>query len=165
VIQISRRLSKQLRSVLRQSIVEQSSPAVWPVLHCQTDGSLLTVQAHANGVAVRFQQSSDQPSDTIAFSSSVLKDLEASQDHQVTLETIGAGKGQAKWQDSSGPHTLDFESIPLQKVGKFPEAPTDLVAAPVRFLPALADAEKVTASLAVRFALNVRARRITSLTD
>jgi len=154
VIQISRRLAKQLRSVLRQSIVEQSSPATWPLLHCQADGSLLTIQAQASGVAVRLQQPSSQSSGTIAFSSSVLKEFEARQDGMVTLETATDGTGQAKWQDGSCPHTLEFEAIPPQKAGKFPEPPSDFVVAKEGLLAALADAGEVTASIAARFALN-----------
>jgi len=154
VIQISRRLAKQVRSVLRQSTAEQTSPATMPLLHCQTDGSLLIIQAQANGVAVRFQQSSNQPLSSIAFSATVLKEFEAKQDGMVALDTIADGKGRAKWQDGSGPHTLDFVTTPPQKIGKFPEPPTDLVAANDGLLAALADAGEVTAPIAVRFALN-----------
>jgi len=154
VIQISRRLAKQLRSVLRQSIVEQSSPVAWPLLLCQADGSLLTIHAQGNGVGVRLQQPSSQPPDAIAFSSVVLKELEARQDGMVSLETIAHGQGQAKWQDGSGPHTLDFVTTLPEKIAKFPELPADLVPAQDGLLGALADAAEVTAPIAVRFALN-----------
>jgi len=124
------------------------------LLHCETDGSLLTIQAQANGVAVQLQQPSGQPPDTIAFSSSVLKEFEARQDGIVLLDIIANGKGQAKWQDGAGPHTLDFVSTPPQKIGKFPDSPSELVPAKAGVLTALADAGEVTAPIAVRFALN-----------
>jgi len=125
-----------------------------PLLHCQTDGSLLTLQAQANGVAVQFQQASNQPPSSIAFSATVLKEFEAKQDGMVSLDTIADGNGQAKWQDGSGPHTLDFVTTPPHKIGKFPEPPSDLVPAKDGFLAVLADAGEVTAPIAVRFALN-----------
>ena len=110
MIQISRTLARQLRSVIRRSIVEQESRSEWPMLLCRSDGKTLCLYTHGNGVGVLYRVSTEQPANAIAFRSYVLKEFEGRKGELLTLEQSAPGKGCAKWHDGPCPHVLEFET-------------------------------------------------------
>jgi hypothetical protein len=153
VIEIPRALARQVRAVLRRSVVEQEPRGEWPLLLCRADARGLCLQAQRNEVALCYQAPGKQEADTLAFRASLLEEFDGRGKEPVTLEAVELGKGRARWIDGSVPRQLDFETVTPDSVPAFPALPRQWTPLPASFLQALDEAGRTTAKESVRYAL------------
>src|SRR5262245_53438851 len=85
VIEIPRALARQLRAVLRRSVMEGRSD--WPLVLCRTEESGLTLEAGPGDVAVRYEHEGRHEPAAIAFRASVLAEFEGRND-AVSLDQV-----------------------------------------------------------------------------
>jgi hypothetical protein len=155
LIELTRALARQFRTVLRRSLLEQEPRPSCPLVQCRAGDDGLTLQARCIDMALRYHQSGKRPADAIAFPATVLAEFEGRAESPVVLEQVAAGKGRARWDDGGVPRSLDFETASDQKdAAAFPETPTSLVPMPEGFLQALEEATRTAAKLSTRYALS-----------
>jgi hypothetical protein len=151
VIEITRRLARQLRAVLRKAVPQGAGRLPRPplALHANPDG--LRVRAHQRDVAVEYRQPGTRPADTIALPSEALDDLEGAREAVVLLEKVGEGSVQARWEDDGLPQVRDYRVPDLANLPPFPEPPRKLAPMEPGFLDALHEATRTAAREGVRY--------------
>jgi hypothetical protein len=150
VIEMTCRLARQLRAVLRKAVPQGAGRVPRPplVLHAGPEG--LRVRAHQRDVAVEYQQPGTRPADTFALPGEALDDFEGARDAMVLLEKVGEGSIQAKWEDGGLPQVRDYRAPDLANLPPFPEPPRRLVPMEPGFLDALHEATRTAAREGVR---------------
>jgi hypothetical protein len=151
VIEMTRRLARQLRAVLRKAVPQGAGRLPRPplALHANPDG--LRVRAHQRDVAVEYRQSGTRPADTFALPGEALDDLEGAREAVVLLEKVGEGSVQARWEDAGLPQARDYRAPDLANLPPFPESPRKQVPMEPGFLDALHEATRTAAREGVRF--------------
>jgi hypothetical protein len=144
MLELSRQLLRQFRTVLRRSLVDQEPRGLWPLLLASAGPDGLVLQASQHDLAVCFHQPGDRLPATLAFRSTILADLEGRDDTPAVLETVGPGQGQARWEEKGQPRLLDFETVPPDSVPPLPELPRRMAPSPVTLLLALDEAARTT---------------------
>src|SRR5262249_4325450 len=91
VIEMTRRLARQLRAVLRKAVPSGAGRVPRPPLVLHADREGLRVRAHQRDIAVEYQQPGSSPDETLALPGQVLDDLEGARDAVVRLEKISEG--------------------------------------------------------------------------
>jgi hypothetical protein len=154
VLEISRCLARQLRAVLRRSVVEQDPRGEWPLLVCRAGARGLLLQAHRGDLAVRYQEPGERPTAGLAFRASLLAEFKGRRGDPVALEPTGPGKGRARWDEGGVPRTVEFDTLAPDTVPGPPAFPREWTPMPPGFLPALAEATQTTNRDPGRFALS-----------
>lgn len=148
MIQIPCLLIKQLRAVLRKSVV--SGKAKLPViLQGSRDG--LSIRAQNAQAGVEYHLPGRQDTDTISLDYSALEDFAGSTTAPVTLEAIGRVV-RVSWTHGKVPQVKEYESAGLEQVTA-PESPKNWAIQDARLLQALGDAAGATSDNAARYAL------------
>ena len=80
MLELSRQLLRQFRTVLRRSLVDQEPRGLWPLLLASAGPDGLVLQASQHDLAVCFHQPGDRLPATLAFRSTILADLEGRDD-------------------------------------------------------------------------------------
>jgi hypothetical protein len=153
MIEISRTLARQLKAVLRKAVPAgaprgQRTPLV---LHAGRDG--LRVCAHHPEVAVAYHLPEPRPPDVIALPGAALDDFEGGKDTAVTLENVGPGSVQARWDDAGVPQAREYAAPDVETLPPFPEEPGRKFPVDTALLKALDDAAHTAAREGVRFAV------------
>jgi hypothetical protein len=147
VIEITRKLARQVRAVFRR-IVRHGSIS----FHTSSEGLQVRL-AHADG-AVEYHEPASFRSEVIVLPLDALADFEGRTDAPVTLESSGPGHVLARWQDGSVPQVKEYEAEAANKLPKFPDAPERMAAVEPAFLKALDEALHSASRDAVRYATN-----------
>jgi hypothetical protein len=108
-----------------------------------------------------YQQPGKSAAETLFLPADVLADIQG-KDGSATLETIGDGKGEARWDDAGVPRCRPFNTAKPDRMPDVPAMPKHFQSLEPAFLHALAEAARTTAHDGVRFALTriqVRGRR------
>ena len=153
MIEMTRRLVRQLRAVLRKAVPLGAGRVPRPPLVLHADKEGLRVRAHQLDIAVEYHQPGSRPVETLALPGQILDDVEGARDTVVRLEKNGDDNVQAKWDDGAVPQVRDYQVLDLANLPPFPEAPKKLVAMEADFLTALHEASRTAAPASVRFAV------------
>ena len=153
MIQLTRALARQLRSVLRKSVWAAAPRGIRPpvVLRAERDG--LRVCASDPEVAVEYHQPGSYPPEVLAVAAEVLDDCEGRTDAAVTLERVGTGTVQARWEDKGVPQVKDYPARDVENLPALPELPAPWTALDSGLVRALADAATIAPRQHVRYAL------------
>lgn len=147
MIQISRILARQLRSVLRKV---GAGRLVRPLLElCSHDG--LGIRAQLYDLAIEYHLPGPNDHDTILLPWEALADFMGRRDEPVTLEKIDDDAVQASWHDAGIPRTKRY---PIEKSSQppFPGVPSQSARLDPAFLKALHDASLCVARDEIRYA-------------
>jgi hypothetical protein len=99
LIEISRALARQLRTVLRRTLLDQETRTAWPPLLFRSTANGLTVSAGLGDIAVAYHHAAPGSPAVFAFSASVLAQFEGRTDTPVLLEPVTERAGQARWTE------------------------------------------------------------------
>lgn len=150
MIQLPRSFFRQLRTVLRRAFSRVHSPVVF-----QSGSNGISVRCQQEGVAVAYHSNDRQGvAEQFGLPVQAIADIEGKGNEIVTLETKGASKVQARWQDAGIPRVAEYDAAKMDSLPEFPQAPTRWAHQDQSLLKALDDAMQTASHDAVRFALN-----------
>jgi hypothetical protein len=152
LIELSRALARQLRTVLRRTLLDQETRTAWPPLLFRSTANGLTVSASLGDIAVAYRHAAPGSPAVLAFPASVLAQSEARTDTPVLLGPVTERAGQARWLDTGTPRTVEFETVAPDSLPPLPPLPKKLVAMPDDFLRGLGAAVQTTARASTRCA-------------
>jgi len=153
MIQFARSLARQLRAVLRKAGPIGMGRSPRPPLVLQADKDGLRVRANYIEVGVEFRLPGIRPADIITLLAEALDDFEGRKEDVITLENVGPGIVQARWDDGGVPQVRDYTAPVKEDLSLFPEEPKKLFPVDTAILKALDDAAQTAAKEGVRFAL------------
>ncbi len=160
MIVLPRSLARQFRALLRRCL-QPPGPRQAPILRLHVGPHGLEMAAHQQECVIVYQQPGKHTRETLFFPADVLADIEG-KDGSATLETIGEGKGEARWDDAGVPRSRPFDRVKPERMPKLPSMPKHFQPVEPAFLQALTEAARTTARDGVRYALTriqVRGRR------
>jgi hypothetical protein len=152
MIEIPRVLARRLRVVLRKA-VPRFPPRRPAALDVPRRARGLRVRSYHPEVCAEYHEPGPRPPAVLALPGSALDDFEGRAEALVTLTQTGRGSAQASWDDQGVPRLCDYADPDPDKLGPFPDAPTEFTNPGPGFLKALGDAVKVAAPEHVRFTL------------
>lgn len=151
MIQITRLLAKQLRSVFKKTIGRQG-PALVLTFRSGDDG--LFIEAQGTNQALQYHDPQPQDREHLLVPLNVLEDVQGAKAEPVYLNTRRAGVLGASWQDKGMFRDLEFDAPePVADAKPFPAMPTQLAENPPTMLAALRDAYETTDIESNRYAL------------
>jgi hypothetical protein len=150
MIQITRNLARQLRSVLRRAL-NLTSHGLQPAVVFESGPDGLRIRCHSDQAAVEYYQPGKLAPERIVAPIDLLADCEGRKEEPLTLDVEGTSV-LASWRDGSIPQIARYET-PRGKQGPFPELPGNLTANEPRLRPALQDAASTTNPEYWRYAL------------
>jgi len=148
LLQITRSLARQLRSVFRRLVSRQGVSAV--TLQTGADG--FRARLHSPEVAAEYHQTGEQAADHITVNVDLLIEVEGRDDSPISLEKAGTDSVRARWTDSGIPMVRDFASPDISKWQAFPKIASHLVSNPPSLLSALDEAMHCAANESIRYA-------------
>jgi hypothetical protein len=151
VIEMSRRLARQLRAVLRKAVPLGGGRVPRPPLVLQAGPDGLRVRAHHSDIAVEHHQPGPRPADVLAVPGATLDDFEGSRDTVVVLEKVSEDAVQARWEDAGLPQVRDYRALDVANLPPFPELSGKLAPVEAGLLDALHEATRTAAREGVRF--------------
>jgi hypothetical protein len=152
MIQISRLLAHQLRSVFRK-LASRSTSSIAKV-SVTTGPSGLQVRLHRTDILAEYHMPGELPKAEVFLPLQALADFESRSDESVTFDTVDAGIVQARWNDSGVPQMIGYEAEDKAKLPAFPALPETMSPVEPGFLRALAEASQSTSSDNIRYATN-----------
>jgi hypothetical protein len=152
LIQLTRSLARQLRAVLRNSVLAGANRGTPLTIACCTGQQGLTIRAQGAEVGVEYHQPGELPPDSIRLSGEALDDFNGTKSTPVILENAAKNTVQARWDDAGVPQLKDYGAKDDHPLPEFPAA-VEWAAQEPRLLTALAEAAKTTAKDTVRYAL------------
>lgn len=152
MIQITRSLARQLRAIIRKSVLVGASRYALQSVALRTDEQGLRIRVPGPEVAVEYHQPGALPPETICLPTEALDNFAGAKDTSVLLETIAPGTVQARWDDGGVPQVQEYSVKEGDAFPEFPEAAAWVPQEP-RLLTALAEAVGTTAKETVRYAL------------
>jgi hypothetical protein len=102
MIQITRALARQIRTVLRKAAPLGSGRSYRPSLSLHAGPKGMQIRCHHEEVAVELHLPGLCPSDTIVLSHAALEDIQSRQDSLVTITAKNAERVQTRWEDRGG---------------------------------------------------------------
>jgi hypothetical protein len=166
LIQITRLLAKQLRSVFKKAS-GQNQPS--PVLTVRSGDDGLFVEAQVPNHAVQYRDPHPQDRYLMLIPLSVLEDVQGTKVEPVFLTRPRQGVLAASWDDKGVCREMEYdESEPVPDAKPFPTLPAQLAENQPELLIALRDAYETTDVGSVRYALNciqLRADGVIAATD
>lgn len=151
MIQITRLLAKQLRSVIKRSWPRQ---ATHPVLSFRTGNEGLTVECQGINQALRFHDPQPQEPEQLWVPLNVLEDVQGGKVDPVFLNQRRPGVIGASWNDKGVFRDMEYNAPePMPDSPPFPAAPTQWSDNPPALLDALRDAYETTDTESKRYAL------------
>jgi hypothetical protein len=160
MIVLPRSLARQFRVLLRRCL-QPPGPRQAPIVRLHVGPHGLEMVAHQQECVIVYQQPGKHARETLFFPTHVLADIEG-KDGSATLETIGEGKGEARWDDAGVPRSRPFDTVKPDRMPDVAAMPKHFQPLEPAFLHALAEASRTTARDGVRYALTriqVRGRR------
>jgi hypothetical protein len=155
MITITRRLARQLQSLLRRAGFDKQTGAAkdWIALRAGSDG--LRIQAASDGIAIEYHQPGQFGSEEVILPRSLLAAVEGRSDDAVTLRRQEAGTVLINWTDGNIPRFIEHaltESAGIEvKVLRLPDS---LLTNPAELLLALQAATAIADCDSTRYALD-----------
>lgn len=151
MIQITRLLAKQLRSLIKRWLPRQ---ATQPVLSFRAGNEGLMVECQGINQAVRFHDPQPQEPELLWVPLNVLEDVQGGKSEPVFLNQRRAGVIGASWNDRGVFRDLEYDAPePIPDSPPFPSAPAQWFDNPPALLDALRDAYETTDTESKRYAL------------
>lgn len=160
MIVLPRTLARQFRVLLRRCL-QPPGPRQPPIIRLRVGPHGLEMAAPQQECVIVYQQPGKGASETLFFPADLLADIEG-KDGSASLETIGEGKGEARWDDAGVPRSRPFDTAKPDRMPQVPAMPKHFQSLELAFLHALAEAARTMARDGVRYALTriqVRGRR------
>jgi hypothetical protein len=152
MISISRRLAKQLRTVLRRALAGRPRHSWSPIL-LQAGATGLCIQLNDPEVSIEYREPGVLAEERILLPAKALDDFQGAADSLVELQATSAGACVASWTDAGVPLANEYDVIDPEKVGVFPATPESFVSLEPDFLKALHEASATAARDQSRYAL------------
>jgi hypothetical protein len=152
LIQITRLLARQLRAVIRNSILADPHRGTPLAIAFCADQHGLTVRAQGPEVGLEYHQPGELSPETVRISVAALDDFAGLKATPVILESTAPNTVQARWDDGGVPQLKDYSMKDDQPLPEFP-ATGEWTTQEPRLLNALAEAAKTTAKDGTRYAL------------
>jgi hypothetical protein len=166
LIQITRLLAKQLRSVIKKGI-GQKLPS--PVLTVRSGNDGLFVEALGPNHAVQYHDPHPQDRDLMLIQLHVLEDFQGTKVEPVFLTRPRPGVLAASWEDKGVCREMEYDELePVPDAKPFPALPAQLVENRRELFSALRDAYETTDLGSARYALHciqLRADGVIAATD
>lgn len=152
MIQITRSLARQLKTILRRTITESGRGTVnKPVLlHAGPDGLRIRIASHE--VAAEYHDPSPRDPDAAYIPFELLKDCEAKTDDVVQVEMASGDRLLATWNDGHVPQMKQYD-IPSRETF-FPDWPDAFTDNPPGLTDALHAAMETASPESTRFSLH-----------
>lgn len=150
LIQITRLLAKQLRSVFRKAF--GAGNAAQPDLHLSAGPAGLVIRAHGLQHAVEYYQPVPCEPDELVIPFELLNDVQGNKNDPVTVGVLKAGVLTAEWEERGIRKALQY-ALPKGKLENFPSVTSSLMVNPPGLIAALRDANETTDLDSSRYAL------------
>ncbi len=152
MIQITRSLARQLRTIFRHAITESGRGTVnQPVLlHAGSDGLRVRIASHE--VAAEYHDPSPREPDAAYISFDLLKDCEAKNDDVVQVEMATEDQLLATWNDHHVPQMKQYDIPPREEL--FPDWPDEFTDNPPELVAALHAAMETASPESTRYSLH-----------
>jgi hypothetical protein len=152
LIEITRSLARQLKTIFRRTISESGRGSVnQPVLlHAGPDGLRIRIASHE--VAAEFHDPAPRDPDAAYISYDLLKDCEAKNDDVVQVEMATEDRLLATWDDHHVPQMKQYD-IPSRE-DLFPDWPDAFTDNPPELADALHAAMETASPESTRYSLN-----------
>jgi hypothetical protein len=154
MIEITRQLASQFRTVMRKAMPFGSPRNTKTTLALHADGGGLRLRAFMPDVALELHVSGARTSEVVLLPGEALADFESKAKTTVTLESVDDSSVEARWDDGGVPQVRSYTSPDPEKVPPFPEMPSKMVALPAKFLKVLDDATSIASHDRMRYAVN-----------
>jgi hypothetical protein len=152
MLTIPRSTALRFRQVLKRALMLDGYRRSWPPVLCQVRRDKVILEAGQQGLAMRLHVDPAGGAGAVAFRADLLMQFEGRDDALVTLESVGLGKGVARWTDGGVPKAVEFDTMPPEEAGCFPDEPR-LTPMQDNFMPALAEAIRAAARQSQRVGL------------
>jgi len=152
MIQISRMLARQLRSVFRKLASREKTAFAKVSLLTGPDG--LRVRLHQTDILAEYHQAGEFSAAQIIIPLQAFADFEGRSDTAVTLETVDASNARAQWEDAGVPQVTAYRAQDQTKLPAFPAAPASMLPIEPAILNVLAEASLSASSDNLRYATN-----------
>ena len=153
MIQITRALARQIRTVLRKAAPLGSGRNYRPSLSLHAGPNGMQIRGHHEEVAVELHLPGPCASDTIVLSHAALEDIQSRQDSLVTITAKNAECVQARWEWSGVAQCRDYDTVGIDKLPPFPVEPKRFAALGKSVLQSLDDAVQTADRNNIRSAL------------
>lgn len=149
MIQITRLLAKQLRSIIKRTFNRQAT-----VLTFRSGDDGLFVEAQGVNHALRYHDPQPQDRELLLIPINVLEDVQGAKPEPVFLNTHRAGVIGASWQEKGVFHDLEYDAPePVADAPQFPELPAKFNDNQPELLAAMHEAYETTDVESKRYAL------------
>lgn len=166
MIEITRRLARQLRSVFKKAI-GPNLPSPGLTVRSGDDG--LFVEAQGTNQALQYHDPHPQDREQMLISLGLLDDVQGAKAEPVFLTRPRPGVLAASWDDHGVSREMEYdEPEPVADTPAFPQLPAQFTENPPTLLTALRDAYETTDVGSARYALNciqLRADGVIAATD
>jgi len=152
MIQISRMLARQLRSVFRKLASREKASFAKVSLVTGPDG--LRVCLHQTDILAEYHQAGEFSAAQIILPLQAFADFEGRSDTAVTLETVDANNARAQWEDAGVPQVTAYRVQDQTKLPAFPSSPASMLPIEPAILNVLAEASLSASSDNLRYATN-----------
>jgi hypothetical protein len=123
MIQITRALARQIRTVLRKAAPLGSERSYRPSLSLHAGPNGMQIRGHHEEVAVELHLPGPCSSDTIVLSHATLEDIQSRQDSLVTITAKNAECVQTRWEDRGVAQGRDYDTVGIDRLPPFPVEP------------------------------------------
>jgi hypothetical protein len=155
MITLTRNQVRRLRQVFRRSALGITHKGSIPPLVLRSEGAQLRAHYRYLDLAVEcVEPGSYRPAMSLAIPLDALADFEGSRDSPVVLEAAAPDRTVVRWEDRAIPQGREYDVIPVDRVGQFPELPATWTSNPAGLLAALADTTETGIPDSARYALH-----------
>jgi hypothetical protein len=153
MIQITRNLARQIRSVFRRALNVTPRGPSYPII-LQAGPGGLCIRAQSPVAAVEYHGTGSFSAEQITLPFEFLADCEGKKDEPVQLEAGGDGRIAVQWRDGDVPQIVQYGTPEAVDFTEFPRMPENPATNPIRFLAAMKEAAETTDPNPTRFATN-----------
>jgi hypothetical protein len=151
LIQVSRSIIRQFRTVMKKSIGLHCVRGAHPPVVLRTDSNGLTINSGHGGIVLCFQTDGPLSADEIVISARALDEFEGRDQSTVELEKTSPSMVLARWTDHAVPKLAEFD-MPAIEPAAVPEMPAKFASNDRRLRKALDDAMQIVSNLPVKYA-------------
>lgn len=149
MIQITRQLAKQIRSIIKRTFGRQIS-----MISVRTGDDGLFIEVQGRNQALRYHDPHPQDSESLLLPLQVFDDVQGAKAEPVFLNTRRTGVVGASWHENGVFRDLEYDAPePITNAPAFPVFPPALIANPPELLTALRHAYETTDMESKRYAL------------
>ena len=154
MIQVSRSIIRQFRTIFKKSVGLHCLKGCHPPVVLKTDTNGLTIYSQHDGIAVAFHVDGLLSAEQIVVPARALEDFEGREQTNVELQHTSSSKVLARWSDKSVPCAVEYELTNTDTASNLPELADNFSTNEPILLKALDDAMNTVSTDAIRFATN-----------